>query len=107
MDITGKQDVILIVTVLTFYIFYHDGNTTSTGKTVNFRHRINNHITACRYRTSIDKFENHIFKCINKNEHVAKEPYFKGHTFMIVNNENKSLCYKSYLHKMRFDTMSC
>ena len=29
-----------------------NGNTTYTGKTVNFRHRMNNHITACRYGTS-------------------------------------------------------
>ena len=28
-----------------------DGNTTYTGKTVNFRHRMNNHVTACRFAT--------------------------------------------------------
>ena len=43
----------------------------------------------------------------NKNEHVAKEPYFKVYAFMTVNNENKLLCYESYLHKMGFDTMNC
>ena len=41
MDITGKQNVILIVIVLMFYIFLScnscDGNTTYTGKTVNSR----------------------------------------------------------------------
>ena len=50
---------------------------------------------------------NHVFKCINKNDHVAKEPYFKVYAFMTVNNENKLLCYESYLHKMGFDTMNC
>ena len=78
-----------------------------TGKTVNFRHRMNNHITACCYGTSTNKFDNHVFKCINKNDHVAKEPYFKVYAFMTVNNENKLLCYESYLHKMGFDTMNC
>ena len=47
------------------------------------------------------------FKCSNKEEHVAKEPYFKVDPFMIVNNENKLLCYESYLHKMGFDSMNC
>ena len=43
---------------------------------------MNNHTTACRYRTSTDKFENHVFKFSNKNEHVSKEPYFKVCSFM-------------------------
>ena len=72
-----------------------NGNTTYTGKTVNFRHRMNNHITACRYGTSTDKFDNHVFKCSNSKEHVAKEPYFKVYVFIPVNNENKLLCYES------------
>ena len=38
-----------------------NGNTTYSGKTVNFRHRMNNDITACRYGTSTDKFDNHVF----------------------------------------------
>ena len=69
----------------------YNGNTTYTGKTVNFRHRINHHITACRYRTSTDKFDNHILKCSNKEKHVAKEPDFKVSAFMTVNNGNKLL----------------
>ena len=56
---------------------------------------MNNHITAYRYGTSTDKFDSHVFKCINKNDHVAKEPYFKVYAFMTVNNENKLLCYES------------
>ena len=43
-----------------------NGNTTFPGKTVNFRYRMNNQITACRKGTSIDKFDNHVFKCSNK-----------------------------------------
>ena len=98
----------LSINVLYFLSFNScNGFTTYTGKTVNFRQRMNNHITACRYRTSTDKFANHIFKCINKNDYVAKEPYFKVYAFMTVNNENKLLCHESYLHKMGFDTMNC
>ena len=63
-----------------YFLSYNSCNTTYTGKTVNFRHKMNNHITACSYETSIKKFDNHIFKCSNKNKHVAKESYFKdGH----------------------------
>ena len=105
MDITGKYDVILIVIVLMLNFLSCNscnGNTTYTGKTVNFRHRMNNHMTACRYGTSTNKFDNHVFKCRNKDK-----PYFKVPAFVTANNEIKSLCYKSYLHKMRFDTINC
>ena len=72
---------------------------------VKFRHSMNNHIR--RYGTFTNKYDNHFFKCSNKNEHVAKEPYFKVYGFMTVNNENKLLCYESYLHKMGFDIVNC
>ena len=75
-----------------------NGNTTYTGKTANFRHRMNNHITACCYGTSPNKFENHVFKCSNKNEHVAKKTYFKVYAFMTVNN-----CYAMNLTYMKWD----
>ena len=75
-----------------------NGNTTCTGKIVNIRHRMNNHITACRYGTSTNKIDKRVFKCSNKNEHVAKEPCFKVSVFMTVNNVNKLLCCESYLH---------
>ena len=62
-----------------YFLFcnFCDGNNTYTVKTVDFRYRMNNHITVCFYGTSTDKFDNHVFKCSNKNDHVAKEPYFK------------------------------
>ena len=53
------------------------GNTTYTFKTVNFRHRMNNHITTCSCGTSTNKFGNHVFKWSSKTERVAKEPYVK------------------------------
>ena len=68
---------------------------------------MNNHITACRYGTFTKKFDNHVFKCSNKDKNVAKEPSFKVYAFMTVNNENELLCYESCLHKMGFGTMNC
>ena len=60
---------------------------------------MNTHLTAGRYGTFTNKFDNHVFKCSNsnKNEHVAKEPYFKVYAFITVNNENKLLCYETYI----------
>ena len=48
-------------------------NTTHTDKTVNFRHRMNNHITVSRHGTTSDKFDNHVLQRSDKSEHVAKE----------------------------------
>ena len=68
---------------------------------------MNNFKIACHYGISTNKFENHAFEFSNKNEDVAKEPYFKVYAFMTVSSENEFLCYESYLHKMGFDTMNC
>ena len=67
---------------------------------------MNNHIIACRYGTSTDKFDNHVFKSSNKDKHVARN-LFKVYALMTVNNENKLLCYESYLHEIKFGTMNC
>ena len=66
---------------------------------------MNNNITACHYRTSTEGFDNHVCKCGNENEHVAKEPYFKFYGLMTGDNKNK-ICYESQLHKKGFDAMN-
>ena len=66
---------------------------------------MNNHITACRYGTSIDKFDNHVFKCSNKNDHVAKEPYFKVYAFM--KSIMKINCYVMNLTYIKWDLIQC
>ena len=38
------------------------------------------------YFRDVSLVDNHVFKCSNKNEHVAKESYFKVFAFMTVNN---------------------
>ena len=89
-----------------YFLSYNssNGNTTYTSK-MN-RHIMNNQITVGRYGTFTGKFDNHVFKCSNENEHVAKESYFKIYTFMTDNNENKLLCYEPYSHKIRFNIMN-
>ena len=68
---------------------------------------MNNDITTHRYRPSNVTFDNYVIHYNNKSEHVAKELCFKVYAFISINNENKLLCYESYLHKMGFDTMNC
>ena len=67
---------------------------------------MNNDITACCYGTSTEKCDKQVFNSSNNDKHVANEPYFKVYAFMTVKNENKLLCYESYLHKIEFDTIS-
>ena len=67
---------------------------------------MNKHITVCCYGKSTDQFNNDIFKCSIQNKRVVKEPYFKVYASMAFNNANKLLSYKSYTHKLGFDTMN-
>ena len=53
-----------------------DGGSIYTGKTVNFRQRMNNHITTCHYGTSTNTFDM-FYKCSSEKGHVVKEPFFK------------------------------
>ena len=73
----------------------------------NFRHRMNNRITACRCVTFTNKFDSQVFKCSSENDHVGKELYFKVYAFLTVDGENKLFCYESYLFKMGSDTINC
>ena len=82
---------------------FWDGNTTHPGKTISFRHRINNQITACRYGISINKFDGHVFT----TAHVAKESYFENHSIMSVNYKNKLLFCEPYLYKLGYNAVSC
>ena len=48
---------------------------TYTGKTNDFRLRMNNHISGCRLGTSSDKFDNHVYECRSRN-HLSSEAFF-------------------------------
>ena len=79
--------------------------TSSTGKTNDFRLRMNNHISSCRLGTSSDTFDNHVFKCRAENNY-SLEPYFKIYAFMEIADERLLLTYESYLHKKGYDSMN-
>ena len=49
---------------------------TYTGKTNNFRSKMNNHISACRHGNSTDRFDNHVFEC-KRLTNYGNEPYFQ------------------------------
>ena len=78
-------------------------DTTYIGKTNNFRLRMNNHISSCNHGNSTDKFDNHVFNCLGPNK---KEPYFKIHAMMTLNDVNKLLQYEHYFHVNGYDTLN-
>ena len=59
-------------------------STTYIGKTVDLRSRMNNHITSCRLGGSTDKFDNHVFYCMQNQK---QEPFFGILTFMKLADE--------------------
>lgn len=75
MDITGTRHINChSINISNFSSCnFCNGNNTYTSKTVNFRHRMNNHINVSRYGTTSDKFDNHVLQRSNKSERVAKE----------------------------------
>ena len=76
--------------------------TTYTGKTNNFRNRMNNHISECRSGRTTDRFDLHVHGC-NKN---LKEPFFKIYVFIEVKDVSLLDSYERYLHRCGHDTMN-
>ena len=72
------------------------------GKTVDFRSRMNNHISACRLGGSTDIFDNHVHAC-NKEK---QEPFFQLRVLMELNDVNKLLVYENYFHRNGHDTIN-
>ena len=83
---------------------YRNRNETYTGKRVNSRHRMNNHVASCRYGNSTDKIVNHVFKCFSNEDALS---FLTIYAFTTVNN--KINCnfrnHSSFLHEMCFSTM--
>ena len=78
----------------------------NTGKTDDLRARTNNHITACRHGKSSDKFDNHVYKCQNKDGKIPREPYFRLYVFMVLSNYEKLRNYERKLHLEGHDTIN-
>ena len=76
----------------------------NTGKTDNFRTRINNHISDCRLGTSTDIFDNHVHNCSSEMPFV--EPYFKLYAFMQLNCYANLRNYERKLHLEGHDTIN-
>ena len=82
-------------------------NTTSkTGITDNFRDRTNNHITGCRWGSSSDDFDNHVFSCSRERNLPHEEPFFKIYIYMVLNDYHKLRNYERMLHLAGHDTMN-
>ena len=71
-------------------------NATYTEKKENFRNRTNDHISKCRTGKSTNKFDIHVHQC--SLNHTPREPFFKAHIFMVLNDYNKLLNMERKLH---------
>ena len=80
-------------------------STSNTGKTWDFRERMNNHISACRKGGSSDLFDQHVYECKKKHPDPDAEPYFHIYAYMIVRKECL-LTYEKHLHRKGFDTIN-
>ncbi len=81
--------------------------TTNTGKTNEFRDRMNNHISACRLGTSTDVFDNHVYDCRRKHGAAGEiEPFFHIYAFFTVKNTQSLETYEKDLHRKGYDTIN-
>ena len=80
---------------------------TYTGKTVDTRLRMNNHMTGCRYGGSDDQFDNHVFECRQKHGTSGDiEPYFHMYAFYTIKNAEFLGTHEKHLHNKGLDTMN-
>ena len=63
-------------------------STTYIGKSVDLRSRMNNHITSCRLGGSTDKFDNHVFCCMQNQK---QEPFSQILMLMKLDDEQNLL----------------
>ena len=78
-------------------------STTYIGKTADLRSRMNNRITSCRLEGSTDKFDNHVFYCIQNQK---QEPFFQILTFMKLADGQNLLFYEKLLQNRGYDTLN-
>ena len=73
------------------------------GKTVDLRSRMTSHITSCRLGGSTDKFDNHVFCCMQNQK---QEPFFQILTFIKLADEQNLLFYEKLLQNRGYDTLN-
>ena len=79
-------------------------STTYIAKTIDLRSRMNNHITSCRVGGSTDKFDNHVFYCMQNQK--QQEPLFKIVTFMKLADKRNSLFYEKLLQNRGYNSLN-
>ena len=80
-----------------------NGNTSKTGKTNNFRLRMNNHISESKSGKTSDVFDQHVHKC---SKDVKNEPLFKIFAFFEVADRTLLIPYEDHLHQKGFDSIN-
>ena len=78
-------------------------STTYIGKTVDLRSRMNNHITSCRLGGLTQKFDSHVFYCMQNQK---QELFFHILMFMKLNDEQNLLFYEKLLQNRGYDTLN-
>ena len=78
-------------------------STTYIDKTVDLHSRMNNYITSCRLGGSTDKFDSHVFYCMQKKK---REPFFQILTLMKLADKQNLLFYEKPLQNRGYDTLN-
>ena len=76
-----------------------------TGKTNDFRKRMNNHKSSCNLGNSSDIFDNHVYNC-RKRLNYFDTPMFLIYAFLTVKDPELLIPYESHIHSLGFDTMN-
>ena len=99
------------ITCQSRYVVYYlvclscNGATSKTGKTNDFRRRMNNHISECGSGATSDLFDLHVHQCM-KDHNGGTQPYFKIYVYFEVSDPKLLIPYEDHLHSKKFDTIS-
>ena len=93
------------------YVLYYlvcifcDGETSKTGKTNNFRKRMNCHISESGSGVTTDVFDLHVHNCMKKHNRF-EEPCFKIYAYFEVSDPKLLIPYEDLLHSKNFDSVN-
>ena len=87
------------------WCIFCNGKVSKTGKTNNFRKRMNNHISECGSGKTTDKFDLHVHQCM-KEHGKYNQPYFKIFAYFEVSHPKLLIPYEDHLHTKNYDTIS-
>ena len=93
------------------YVLYYlvciccNGKISKTGKTNNFRKRMNCHISESGSGITTDVFDLHVHQCMIDHNHY-EQPYFKIYTYFEVSDPKLLIPYEDLLHSKNFDSVN-